>query len=64
VTPGFASVAAAVLDHNDHPVAGLAVTYPVGDADPAPLAAAVRRSARTLSARIGGRRAGAPAGSQ
>lgn len=28
VTPGFASVAAAVLDHNGHPVAGVAVTYP------------------------------------
>src|SRR5690242_11417645 len=27
VTPGFASVAAPVLDHNGHPVAGLAVTY-------------------------------------
>lgn len=27
VTPGFASVAAAVLDHNEHPVAGVAVTY-------------------------------------
>ena len=27
VTPGFASVAAAVLDHNAHPVAGIAVTY-------------------------------------
>src|SRR3954451_25324325 len=28
VTPGFSSVAAAVLDHNGHPVAGVAVTYP------------------------------------
>ncbi|HWL96558.1 MAG TPA: IclR family transcriptional regulator, partial [Nocardioidaceae bacterium] len=27
VTPGLASVAAAVLDHNGHPVAGLALTY-------------------------------------
>src|SRR3954449_3189063 len=27
VTPGFASVAAAVLDHNQHPVAGVAVTF-------------------------------------
>ncbi|WP_310961953.1 IclR family transcriptional regulator [Nocardioides terrisoli] len=27
VTPGFASVAVAVLDHNDLPVAGVAVTY-------------------------------------
>lgn len=64
VTPGFASVAAAVLDHNDHPVAGLAVTYPVGEADPAPLAAAVRRTAQALTARIGGRRQRATAGTQ
>ena len=27
VTPGFASVAAPVLDHNGHPVAGIAVTF-------------------------------------
>ena len=33
VTPGFASVAAPVLDHNGHPVAGLAVTYESGSAD-------------------------------
>ncbi len=31
VTPGFASVAGAVLDHNGHPVAGIAVTYPSDD---------------------------------
>ena len=31
VTPGFASVAAVVLDHNAHPVAGVAVTYVDGD---------------------------------
>ena len=35
VTPGLASVAAAVLDHNGHPVAGIAVTYPEDDAAPA-----------------------------
>ena len=28
VTPGLQSVAAAVLDHNAHPVAGVAVTFP------------------------------------
>ena len=28
VTTGFASVAAPVLDHNDLPLAGVAVTYP------------------------------------
>src|SRR4051794_27456486 len=33
VTPGLASVAAPVLDHNRHPVAGLAVTFPEGQAD-------------------------------
>ena len=33
VTPGLASVAAAVLDHNGHPVAGVAVTYAEGDAE-------------------------------
>src|SRR3954454_15835285 len=44
VTPGLASVAAAVLDHNGHPVAGLAVTFPDGDADLLPgLADDVRR---------------------
>lgn len=57
VTPGLASVAAPVLDHNDHPVAGLAVTYPtepgssaVGDS--AALAAAVRRAAALLTRRL------------
>src|SRR3954465_12066435 len=36
VTPGLASVAAPVLDHNGHPAAGLAITY--ADAEPDPLA--------------------------
>lgn len=54
VTPGFASVAAPVLDHNGHPVAGVAVTFPCGEEDTAPVAAAVRRTARGLSQRIGG----------
>jgi DNA-binding IclR family transcriptional regulator len=53
VTPGLASVAAAVLDHNAHPVAGVAVTYAEGD--PAVLAEQVRRAADGLSRRIGGR---------
>src|SRR5918994_4990452 len=30
VTPGFASVAAAVRDHSGHPVAAVAITYPTG----------------------------------
>ena len=54
VTPGFASVAAAVLDHNGHPVAGLAVTYEAAAADPAPLSLAVRRAAEALTARLSG----------
>jgi DNA-binding IclR family transcriptional regulator len=55
VTPGFASVAAAVLDHNGHPSAGIAVTWST-DEPPTDLAAAVsavRRTADTTSRRIG-----------
>jgi DNA-binding IclR family transcriptional regulator len=55
VTPGLSSVAAAVLDHNDFPLAGVAVTYAEGEADPAALAVDVRRTARLLSTRLGGR---------
>jgi DNA-binding IclR family transcriptional regulator len=55
VTPGLSSVAAAVLDHNDFPLAGVAVTYAEGEADPAVLAEEVRRTARLLSTRLGGR---------
>jgi DNA-binding IclR family transcriptional regulator len=57
VTPGFASVAAAVHDHSAHPVAGVAVTFPTGDVDDAAraaLAARVRRCAAELTRRIGG----------
>ena len=52
VTPGLASVAAPVLDHNGHPVAGLAITY--AGADPDRLAEAVRRAAAMLTKRLGG----------
>src|SRR3954449_6740515 len=46
VTPGLASVAAAVLDHNAHPVAGLAVTFPEDETGEVPdLAEEVRRGA-------------------
>jgi DNA-binding IclR family transcriptional regulator len=55
VTPGLSSVAAAVLDHNGFPLAGVAVTYAEGGADPAALAVDVRRTARLLSTRLGGR---------
>ncbi|HYO38987.1 MAG TPA: IclR family transcriptional regulator [Nocardioidaceae bacterium] len=56
VTPGFSSVAAAVLDHNAHPVAGVAVTFPSdedGLAAPAAVAA-TRRTAAALTTRLGG----------
>ncbi|MFZ5871174.1 MAG: IclR family transcriptional regulator [Actinomycetota bacterium] len=59
VTPGFASVAAAVHDHTGRPVAGLAVTFGVDDVVPAhraALAARVGVAARELTRRIGGRR--------
>jgi len=64
VTPGFASLAAAVHDHTGHPVAGVAVTYPAGDVGPADaerLASAVRACAAELTRRIGGRRPGSGA---
>src|SRR4051812_33538979 len=53
VTPGLASVAVAVLDHNRHPVAAVAVTYP-DDSGPAGLPDAVARTAGQLTRRIGG----------
>jgi DNA-binding IclR family transcriptional regulator len=68
ITPGFASVASAVIDHAGHPAAGVAITYASQDgpdgvrpaAEPADdlaaeLAAAARRTAREMSRRIGGR---------
>jgi DNA-binding IclR family transcriptional regulator len=56
VTPGLASIASAVLDHNDHPVAGLAVTYaPSGEGFPDAVVTAVQRTAAQVSRRIGGR---------
>lgn len=59
VTPGFASVAAAALDHNGHPVAGIAVTYPAAElsaAEAEALVDLVTRSAADLTRRIHGRR--------
>jgi DNA-binding IclR family transcriptional regulator len=58
VTPGLSSVAHAVLDHTGHPVASVALTYPGDEVDEGEverLAVAVRRAARTLSARLGHR---------
>lgn len=53
VTPGLASVAVAVLDHNEHPLAAVAVTFPE-ETDGAGLAEAVTATATQLSRRIGG----------
>jgi DNA-binding IclR family transcriptional regulator len=59
VTPGFASVAAVVVDHTGHPAAGVAVTYASGDPPDLPeTIAATRRTAERLTARIGGRATG------
>lgn len=56
VTPGYSSVGAAVLDHNAHPVAGAAVTFPTDEApERGPLVDAVRRLAGQLSRRLAGR---------
>jgi DNA-binding IclR family transcriptional regulator len=55
VTPGLGSVAAPVLDHNRHPVAGVAVTFPLDeDVDRERLAEAVRATAQSLTRRLGG----------
>lgn len=56
VTPGFASVAAAVNDHNHHPIAAVAVTWPREEpVDPQQIALVVTRTAGQLSRRISGR---------
>ncbi|GIG21620.1 IclR family transcriptional regulator [Cellulomonas chitinilytica] len=58
VTPGFASVAAAVRDHTGFPIAGIAVTFPQDDVDEegvARLAGAARRAADDLTRRLGPR---------
>jgi DNA-binding IclR family transcriptional regulator len=53
VTPGLASVAVAVVDHNRHPVAAVALTYP-DDADQDALTSEVTTTAHALTRRIGG----------
>ncbi len=52
VTPGLASIAAVVRDHNGHPVAGLAVTYADGRAER--LTGPVIEAAQSLTERLGG----------
>ena len=54
VTPGLQSVAAPVLDHNGHPVAGVAVTFPSDVDDVEPVSAAVTATAHLLTRRLGG----------
>lgn len=59
VTPGFASVAAAVHDHNGLPVAGVAVTYAAETPDVDPrLVRAVTDTARSVTRRLSGHAAG------
>src|SRR4051794_32037224 len=56
VTPGFSSVAASVVDHNGHPVAAVAVTFPGDDGvDLDETAATTVRTAGVLTRRLGGR---------
>ena len=63
VTPGFASVAAAVHDHAGRPVAGAAVTFPAEQVDESArtdLAHQVGKAAAELTRRIGGHPPGRP----
>lgn len=54
ISAGFASVAAPLIDHTGHPLAGLAVTY-TGEVDQARIVAEVRRTAGLVSGRLHGR---------
>ncbi|MGW0130447.1 IclR family transcriptional regulator [Streptomyces sp. NPDC003299] len=57
ITTGFSSVAAAVLDHSAHPIAGVAVTFPGAQVDEEQrerMASEVGRVARELTRRVGG----------
>lgn len=66
ISPGLSSVAAVVVDHNDYPVAGLAVTYAaddVGVEEFPGLVGAVRAAATEVGRRLrGGRGGGTGAG--
>jgi DNA-binding IclR family transcriptional regulator len=58
VTPGFVSIAVAVLDHARHPVAAVAVTIPKPEMSPQlhdTVVAEVGRTARAIAARISAR---------
>jgi DNA-binding IclR family transcriptional regulator len=54
VTERMMSVATAILDHNSHPVAGIAITFPQDGTDPAPLARAVARTGDIVARRLRG----------
>ena len=55
VTPGFASVAVAVLDHNELPLAAVAATYPNDSGvDVARLVAGVSETGALIGRRVGG----------
>ena len=55
VTPGFASVGAAVLDHSGHPVGAVGVTFEgARDVDVPTLVGRVRATAEALTRRLGG----------
>lgn len=65
VTAGFASVACAVLDHDAHPVAAVALTFPSGDVDAEErgrLAAEVVAAAAQVAHRIRGQAPGSATG--
>lgn len=62
VTPGFASVAAAVLEPSGHPTAAIGVTCRSDDAVREALPDLVVRAARSLTRRLGGRPAPQPSG--
>lgn len=58
VTPGLGSIAAAARDHNSHPVAGVAITFPITAQDPGQdelpsLAEHARECALEVSRRLG-----------
>jgi DNA-binding IclR family transcriptional regulator len=58
VTPDLASVAAPVLDHGGHPVAGIAVTYPAAEISASQRQSIVEQVIRTatdLTRRVGGK---------
>ncbi len=57
VTEGFSSIALPVLDHNEFPVAGIAITWRSDrSVEPTLLLPALRQAAATLSRRVSGRR--------